>query len=495
MTNTTKAKAESNLLSPQLSKTRMCVFHLFGTCNSGSHCYFAHSDEELKPLPDLSRTRLCQAFFQTGRCTAKNCTYAHRVDELVADSCHKTKFCRFWQVGMCSNGSECRFAHSADELRGPARVTEKPQQQDQQYNNSLAIPATFGAPQVQTAYPVTPQHLIANGQEVPICASDLLSTQKGTYSPCNLAPPGRWSISSQEVQEGKKYDSSQEGQEWNPPSEMKLTRGDSTSTQDSDGFKSYSTFSDGSESEVETPPCDFGPDSYESSALDFPSIYSAPCDFRPESYESSALDFPPNYVAPCDSDPDSYDSSALDSSPNHSEGQEPFNMTPCSNLERRRGSDYSQIKEMMSTMKSLTGAHQRLEEMVKVQQQEKVAPETLEALMTELNEIASDLQELQEVVVSRRHLPTLWSRVQQPSGRWADMAIENEMGDIIAPLAHETPATPLDDDKENVIWQAFLAIIDYQVKNTFISVKEPTNYPLRRVRSAAGRLTEIGNHS
>lgn len=170
-------------------------------------------------------------------------------------------------------------------------------------------------------------------------------------------------------------------------------------------------------------------------------------------------------------------------------------MNPPSNLEGRRGSDHSHIKEMMSTMKSLTGAHQRLEEMVKVQQQEKVAPETLAALMTELNEIASDLQELQEVVVSRRHLPALWGRVQQPSGRWADMAIENETGDVIAPLAHETPATPLDDDEENVIWQAFLAIIDYQVKNTFISVKEPTSYPLRRVRSAAGRLTEIGNHS
>lgn len=346
-TNTTKEKAKSSVFTTHLSKTRMCKFNLLGTCSMGSNCGFAHSEEELKPLPDLWRTSLCPVLFQTGQCNAKNCTYAHSKDELVTGSCHKTKFCRFEQLGKCNLGNKCQFAHSADELRKPARVpgklqqqeqqynelrkparvTGKPQQQDQQYNyyvNSMAIPAIFVTPPTQAPYPVTPQRLITNrpevltsAYEVPICAYDLSGTQKDTCSPFNLA-----------LQQPKD-DSSQEGQEWDLPDKMELTRGTSTSTQDSDGCKSFSTSSDSSESEMEAAPHD-----------------------------------------------------------------------------------------------RYTGA-------VEIMQ---------------------------------------------------------------APLADETPATLLDDNEEDDIWRAFAASTDYQVKNTFISIKdEPTNYPLRCVRSAAGRLTEIEN--
>lgn len=354
----------------------------------GSDCGFAHSNQELKALPDLSRTRLCQVFFQTGQCNAKNCTYAHSKDELVADSCQKTKLCRFWPKGKCSLGDKCRFAHFADELKEPAGATGKPQQQAQQYNNAMVIPAIFDTPPMQARYPATPQHLInyhipcSNDQKLRIRAYEVPSyvyapsrTPNDTCSPCNPAP------------QPFEDDSSREGQKWIPPSMMELTRETSTSTQDSDGFKSYSTFSDGSESDMGTIPCDFGPDSYESSAPDFP--------------------------------------------PNYGEAQEPFKMAP-----------------------------------------------------------------------SVRHLPLPPGRFQQQS------AIENDTGGFIdhytgaveimqAPLADETPATPIDDEEEqHGIWQAWLGVTDYQVKNTFISVEdEPTYYPLRCVRSAAGRLTEIVNHS
>jgi hypothetical protein len=221
-------KEKSNQSSPQLVKTRMCKFNLRGNCGMGSACGFAHSKEELKPLPDFSRTRLCQVFIETGQCNIQNCSYAHTTDELVTGSSHKTKLCRFWQIGKCNLGNTCRFAHYADELKKPdgvtgkpqqqdqqhinpmAKVTGKPQQQDRQYTNSMAVPVIFDISPMQAPYPVTPHHLISNGQE---------------------------------------YDL---------PDKMELTRGISASTQDSDGLKSYSNFSDDSGSEVESAPSPYG---------------------------------------------------------------------------------------------------------------------------------------------------------------------------------------------------------------------------------------------
>merc|ERR1712224_887497 len=175
----------------------------------------------------------------TGQCNAKNCTYAHSMDELVPGYCHKTKFCRFWQVGKCGLGDKCRFVHFAEERREPSEMTEKTQQQDQRHcANSMAIPAIFDTPPTQAPYPVTPQCLIAI---VPTCAYDRSVTQQDAYSPCNLA------------RQQFKDDSLQEDQEWNPPGKMELTRGTSISTQDSDsdGFQPFLTSSDTSDSETE----------------------------------------------------------------------------------------------------------------------------------------------------------------------------------------------------------------------------------------------------
>jgi len=105
-------------------------------------------------------------------------------------------------------------------------------------------------------------------------------------------------------------------------------------------------------------------------------------------------------------------------------------------------------------------------------------------------------QEPVRVMPNMWQLPVLLVPVQQA-------IIEDDTGDTIdcytgdveimqAPLADETFEThPLGSVDE--IWGANT---DYQVKNTFISVKDvPACRPLRCVRSAAGRLTEIENLS
>merc|ERR1719230_2512890 len=64
------------------SKTRMCKFNLLGMCVKGEQCLFAHSTEELQPLPDLSRTKLCKVLIDTGKCEDPECKYAHNKDQL-----------------------------------------------------------------------------------------------------------------------------------------------------------------------------------------------------------------------------------------------------------------------------------------------------------------------------------------------------------------------------------------------------------------------------
>lgn len=59
------------------NKTKMCTFHLLHMCNKGSNCNFAHSQEELQPLPDLSCTKLCPELVGRGQCEDENCRYAH----------------------------------------------------------------------------------------------------------------------------------------------------------------------------------------------------------------------------------------------------------------------------------------------------------------------------------------------------------------------------------------------------------------------------------
>ncbi|KAF8820904.1 hypothetical protein IE077_000386 [Cardiosporidium cionae] len=65
-------------------KTKVCPrLKSNGTCRRGSNCPFAHSEEELRPLPDLQKTKLCSNFILSRKCIAGDtCTFAHGEHEL-----------------------------------------------------------------------------------------------------------------------------------------------------------------------------------------------------------------------------------------------------------------------------------------------------------------------------------------------------------------------------------------------------------------------------
>eukprot|EP00931_Biecheleriopsis_adriatica_P116385 TRINITY_DN92027_c0_g1_i1.p1 TRINITY_DN92027_c0_g1~~TRINITY_DN92027_c0_g1_i1.p1 ORF type:complete len:1460 (-),score=324.55 TRINITY_DN92027_c0_g1_i1:101-4480(-) len=75
----------NTMLSPQLKdqfrKTKMCVFNKKNRCHIGPNCPFAHSKEELQPIPDLAKTKLCYNFFRR-RCNDPQCKFAHGSAEL-----------------------------------------------------------------------------------------------------------------------------------------------------------------------------------------------------------------------------------------------------------------------------------------------------------------------------------------------------------------------------------------------------------------------------
>ena len=43
-------------------KTKICPYFLKGKCNNGSKCTFAHSNKELRELPNHHKTKLCKAY-------------------------------------------------------------------------------------------------------------------------------------------------------------------------------------------------------------------------------------------------------------------------------------------------------------------------------------------------------------------------------------------------------------------------------------------------
>lgn len=72
----------SELVRRQLYKTKMCAFYNVGKCTRGTLCAFAHSVQELRPLPDLRFTRLCELTKRGDICRDVNCTFAHSLNDL-----------------------------------------------------------------------------------------------------------------------------------------------------------------------------------------------------------------------------------------------------------------------------------------------------------------------------------------------------------------------------------------------------------------------------
>jgi len=71
------------------SKTKLCKFNSGIPCSRGDACAFAHTPEELRPLPDLRLTKMCRAYRLHGFCgKANSCNFAHSEEDLRAQHAH-----------------------------------------------------------------------------------------------------------------------------------------------------------------------------------------------------------------------------------------------------------------------------------------------------------------------------------------------------------------------------------------------------------------------
>lgn len=104
-------------------KTKMCKFYLLGVCSKGKSCFFAHTQNELNPMPDLFRTKICRDLINTGRCDEPDCKYAHNKDELRNTSF----FCR---------GKSGSTGAATPGRRAPAKA-----QQELMLNSHLLLPS------------------------------------------------------------------------------------------------------------------------------------------------------------------------------------------------------------------------------------------------------------------------------------------------------------------------------------------------------------------
>jgi len=124
-----------------LSKTKLCIYHVQGKCGLGINCPYAHSTSEVRKAPNLTKTQLC-ASFMNGKCTRNNCTYAHGEAELVKPPSFKKKLCVWFQQGKCRNGNNCGFVHNLSELCVEAKTKKKHGEEDDSDENSTAVPSS-----------------------------------------------------------------------------------------------------------------------------------------------------------------------------------------------------------------------------------------------------------------------------------------------------------------------------------------------------------------
>ncbi|SBT45008.1 zinc finger protein, putative [Plasmodium ovale wallikeri] len=120
--NSPQAQSETlSLIKKQFFKTKMCPFQKNKNyCLNESNCHYAHSVDELKPMPDLRNTKLCDYIKKKVPCRDINCKFAHDIDTLkpsVHLATYKSTICSFWGKGKCFNGNKCRFAHGNDDIK------------------------------------------------------------------------------------------------------------------------------------------------------------------------------------------------------------------------------------------------------------------------------------------------------------------------------------------------------------------------------------------
>ncbi|CEL92738.1 unnamed protein product [Vitrella brassicaformis CCMP3155] len=131
---------KEHILIERYAKTKLCPFQPQGKCKKGDKCKYAHSTDELRPMPDLRKTKMCVRFMEGG-CNDQFCNFAHSAEELRATpDLFKTAICPKWQRGECRN-PDCRYAHGEMELR--PRATLEASQNLPVDNTRLQPHATF----------------------------------------------------------------------------------------------------------------------------------------------------------------------------------------------------------------------------------------------------------------------------------------------------------------------------------------------------------------
>ncbi|PHJ22587.1 zinc finger (ccch type) motif-containing protein [Cystoisospora suis] len=113
-------KKKGARIEDQFFRIKLCPKYVRGLCRKGSRCSYAHTEEQLRDVPNLWKTKLCSAYRFGKTCPLEEaCPYAHGEEELrsTADY-YKTKLCKFWmREGRCEAGKACRHAHGDQELR------------------------------------------------------------------------------------------------------------------------------------------------------------------------------------------------------------------------------------------------------------------------------------------------------------------------------------------------------------------------------------------
>ena len=82
-------------------------------CTLGKNCSFAHSDKELRPLPEFKKTAICYNF-RRGRCFDPRCKFAHGEEDMMGyipqPAVQTRRICPYNLVGACHDPT-CSQAH------------------------------------------------------------------------------------------------------------------------------------------------------------------------------------------------------------------------------------------------------------------------------------------------------------------------------------------------------------------------------------------------
>mmetsp|Transcript_8842 Transcript_8842/g.19421 ORF Transcript_8842/g.19421 Transcript_8842/m.19421 type:complete len:208 (-) Transcript_8842:205-828(-) len=70
------------------SRTKMCKFNAANRCLRGKDCPYAHSVDQLIPLPDLACTKMCRTYLNGGKCVDEACMFAHSKSDVRAPYRH-----------------------------------------------------------------------------------------------------------------------------------------------------------------------------------------------------------------------------------------------------------------------------------------------------------------------------------------------------------------------------------------------------------------------